>query len=138
MCPKATVKLNALSRLRRFMGKKVGNVSPVELSSVWTGYLPFLLQRLNPLAHSPQYISILLYCPLVWHFSSCDSSQKLKTFKNVVVGLNSTTTKLTMKLYQEKRNHYNCNGKAARFNNWNFSNQSSTSLTQVTWKHMYF
>ena len=49
LCPKTTRQLNALSRLRKFMGKEVGNVNPVERPFVFEpGTFHFYY---NPLTH---------------------------------------------------------------------------------------
>ena len=55
LCSKAAMQLNALSRLQKYMGK-----SPKEaiINS-------FILSNFN-------------YCPLVWHFSSCESIRKIE------------------------------------------------------------
>ena len=55
LCSKAAMQLNALSRLQKYMGK-------AEKEAIINS---FVLSNFN-------------YCPLVWHFSSCESIRKIK------------------------------------------------------------
>ena len=55
LCKRASVQLNAISRLRRFIGK--------EQTEALTN--SFIFSNFN-------------YCILVWHFCSCKSSQKIE------------------------------------------------------------
>ena len=55
LCKKASMQLNAISRLQKFMGQK-------EKEAIITS---FIYSNFN-------------YCPLVWHFCSCKSSQKIE------------------------------------------------------------
>ena len=55
LCSKAAMQLNALSRLQKYMGK----------SEKETIINSFILSNFN-------------YCPLVWHFSSCESIRKIE------------------------------------------------------------
>ena len=55
MCSKAVMQLNALSRLQKYMGKS-------EKEAVINN---FILSNFN-------------YCPLVWHFNSCESIRKIE------------------------------------------------------------
>ena len=55
LCKKASMQLNAISRLQRFMGKEQKEAL---INS-------FIFSNFN-------------YCPLVWHFCSCRSSQKIE------------------------------------------------------------
>ena len=55
LCKKASMQLNAISRLQRFMGKEQKEAL---INS-------FIFSNFN-------------YCPLVWHFCSCKSSQKIE------------------------------------------------------------
>ena len=55
MCSKAVMQLNALSRLQKYMGKS-------EKEAVTNN---FILSNFN-------------YCPLVWHFNSCESIKKIE------------------------------------------------------------
>ena len=55
LCSKAAMQLNALSRLQKYMGKS-------EKEAIINS---FILSNFN-------------YCPLVWHFSSCESIRKIE------------------------------------------------------------
>ena len=55
LCRKASLQLNAISRLHRFMGKE-------QKEALINN---FIFSNFN-------------YCPLVWHFCSCKSSQKIE------------------------------------------------------------
>ena len=55
LCSKATMQLNALSKLQKYMGKS-------EKEAIINS---FILSNFN-------------YCPLVWHFSSCESIRKIE------------------------------------------------------------
>ena len=55
LCKKASMQLNAIIRLQRFMGKEQKEAL---INS-------FIFSNFN-------------YCPLVWHFCSCKSSQKIE------------------------------------------------------------
>ena len=55
LCSKAAMQLNALSRLQKYMGK-------AEKEAILNS---FILSNFN-------------YCPLVWHFSSCESIRKIE------------------------------------------------------------
>ena len=55
LCSKAAMQLNALSRLQKYMGKS-------EKEAIINSFI----------------LSNFKYCPLVWHFSSCESIRKIE------------------------------------------------------------
>ena len=55
LCSKAAMQLNAICRLAKFMGNKE------------------IIARINNFVYFN-----FNYCPLVWHFCSCESSQKIE------------------------------------------------------------
>ena len=55
LCSKVAIQLNALRRLRKYMGKS-------EKEEI---IFSFILSNFN-------------YCPFVWHFSSCESIRKIE------------------------------------------------------------
>ena len=55
LCKKVFMQLNAISHLQRFMGKE-------QREALINSFI----------------VSNLSYCPLVWHFCSCKSSQKIE------------------------------------------------------------
>ena len=59
LCSEAAMQLNALGRLQKYMGK------PEEVPSVNS----FIYANFN-------------YCPLVWHFSTCESIRKIEKKNN--------------------------------------------------------
>ena len=87
LCSKAAMQLNALSRLQKYMGKleKEGIINS------------FILSNFN-------------YCPLVWHFGSCESIRKiekiqkrclriiLKDYENDYKNLRGNSNKPTMEI----------------------------------------
>ena len=64
LCSKAAMQLNALSRLQKYMGKS-------EKEAIINS---FILSNFN-------------YCPLVWHFSSCESIRKIEKIQKRCLGI---------------------------------------------------
>ena len=64
LCSKAAVQLNALSRLQKYMGK-------LEKEALIKS---FILSKFN-------------YCPLVWHFGSCESIRKIEKIQKRWLGI---------------------------------------------------
>ena len=64
LCSKAAMQLNALSRPQKY----IGNSEKKEIIN------SFILSKFN-------------YCPLVWHFSSCESITKIKRFQKRCVSI---------------------------------------------------
>ena len=74
LCKKASMQLNTISCLHRFMGKE-------QKEALINGFI----------------FSSFNYCPLVWHFCSCKSSQKLERYKFAVLELFTMITLATIK-----------------------------------------
>ena len=62
LCSKAAMQLNALSRLKKYMGK---SEKEVIINS-------FILSNFN-------------YCPFMWNFSSCKSIRKIEKIQNTAL-----------------------------------------------------
>ena len=64
LCSKAAIQLNALGRLQKYMGK------PEKVAIVNS----FIYANFN-------------YCPLVWHFSTCESIRKIEKIQKCCLGI---------------------------------------------------
>ena len=76
LCSKAAMQLNALSRLQKYMGKS-------EKEAIINS---FILSNFN-------------YCPLVWHFSSCESIRLIEKIQKRCLRIILNDQKATMKPY---------------------------------------